>query len=412
MHKLGQIRVLLVGDSHFDESSRFDECVRVHDFIADEARRLDADLLIHSGDVFERKSTPTERRAVAVWLAKVADQCPVVMVRGNHDVVSDLSIFSRLRTRHPVIVEETAGVHVVRTKSGEVAIGCLAWPRKAELLAVSGAVGQEAEGLAQDALRNLLRGIGAELAEHSGPRIVLAHAMVSGSVTSTGQPLIGHDMELSLSDLALAKADLYALGHIHKGQQWEIAGAPVIYPGSPRRTAFGEIEPKGYQMLELDTAAGQGCTDDGDGSSWGVVENDLNETPCAAMFLAEDEWGPNAEGVQEFLVGWHGLDADPATLDGAEIRLRYKVASDQRDAARFAAARAREDLLSRGAVNVKVEEVVSVHARARAPEIAAAATLDVKLRAFWKSTGRAPGEAIEAQAIELLHQIESEERAA
>jgi exonuclease SbcD len=75
---------------------------------------------------------------------------------------------------------------------------------------------------------------------------------VRGSVTSTGQPLVGCDLEVGLEDLALVQADAYLLGHIHKGQAWEIAGAPCVYPGSPRRTSFGESEAKGYTIVTVE----------------------------------------------------------------------------------------------------------------------------------------------------------------
>lgn len=242
-------RVAIIADSHFDEGSRWEEGLRIHDWIVRDLELRGVDLILHAGDVFERKSTARERLEVARFLTAAASLAPVVVVRGNHDALEDLAIFGKLETRHPVIVEEAAAVHVV----AGVAVACLAWPRKASLLAATGDTGKEAgERSAGDALRNVLRGLGLQLEAHDGPRVLLSHAQVCGSRTSTGQPLVGCDLEVGLEDLALCGADFYALGHIHLPQDWTINGAPVVYPGSPRRTAYGELEEKGYVVATLE----------------------------------------------------------------------------------------------------------------------------------------------------------------
>src|SRR5690606_16478370 len=108
------------------------------------------------------------------------------------------------------------------------------------------------------------------------PALLVAHAMVSGSATSSGQPLVGCDLELGLEDIATARCPV-VLGHVHKAQAWETVprGEPVIYTGSPRRTAFGEIEEKGVVVLTFD---GEELV------SWERVE-----TPCRPMWLVEGE---------------------------------------------------------------------------------------------------------------------------
>jgi len=339
------VRVAIVADSHFSERSRFDECVRIHDWIADDVAARGADLVLHAGDLYDSRSTPAERRAAADWIRRIAERAPVVIVRGNHDSPGDLPLLARLRTRHPVVVEEAAAVHV----AAGVAVACLAWPQKGRLLAAGGSD-------AGAALRAVLAGLGDGLAAHDGPRVLLSHAMVSGSTTSTGQPLAGVDMEMGLADLALAGAGFVALGHIHMPQDWAIgsadgANAPVVYPGSPRRTAFGEVEDKGYVVVDF--APG------GSPPSWTRVA-----TPATPMLLLEAAWDVEAQN----LVGVHRL----ADVAGAEVRFRYGVPADQRDAAKARAEQFRRHAVGMGAVRVQVEEAVDAAARARAPEIAGA----------------------------------------
>ncbi len=375
------MKVAIIADSHFDATSRFDECVRLHDWIADDIAARDVDLVLHAGDVYERQSTPRERAAVADWVQRVTALAPMVIVRGNHDAVGDLALLERLETREVLHVVEDARVIPV----GGALVACLAWPRKAELAAAGADAG--------DALRAVLRGLGAELAEHPGPRILLAHAMVTGSVTSTGQPLVGHDLELGLADLGLARADLYALGHIHRGQSWTWDGAPVVYPGSPRRTAFGETEAKGYVVATFD---GHRCT------------TEFVEVPATPMVHLETEWAPEHVGLPGDVVVPAGFcdDLDEPTR-GAEVRLRYHVAPDRRDAARAAAEQWRARALADGAVSVKVEEVVEAEVRARAPEVAAAPTLDEKLAALWAARGIQLDDVRRARVLEHLHSIEA-----
>src|SRR5690606_22363173 len=172
------------------------------------------------------------------------------------DAVEDLPLLELLDTRFPIVVQQEAGVHCLENGDATLRVAALAWPRKSSILSWFGSLSrEEGEVAAGDAMRAVLRGLNLDLAGQ-GPSLFASHAMVRGSVTSTGQPLVGCDLEVGLEDLALVGADAYALGHVHKGQRWELDGRPVVYPGSPRRTSFGEIEPKGYTLLEWEELGG------------------------------------------------------------------------------------------------------------------------------------------------------------
>lgn len=378
------MRVAVIADSHFCEASRFDECVRVHEWIAQDIAERGVDLVLHSGDVYDRRSTPNERDAVARWAQAITLSAPLVVVRGNHDALDDLPLLELLETANPIKVVESA--RVVRVAGAEIA--CLGWPQKASVLAAAQAEGREhGEQAASEALRSVLRGMGAQF-EGTGPRLLLAHAMVRGSVTSTGQPLVGCDLELGLDDLALAGADAYLLGHIHMPQQWKIGAAPVVYPGSPRRTAFGELEEKGYLLVEFEGRE--------------VLSLEWVPTPCAPMHHVAASWEHGALVFNEADSNGDGI------AYGTEIRLRYSVPSDEREAARAVAARVRDDLLAKGALSVKLEEVVSTTGRARQPQIAAALTLDDKLAALWGAQKNAPETERRPRLLAKVHELEEE----
>lgn len=400
----------LVADSHFHEASRFEECLRLHDWIANDAAARGCNAWLHAGDVYEKRSTPIERDAVGAWVQQMGRLGPGVIVRGNHDAVDDLRILERLDTdRNPVHVVQDA--RVVRLPG--VSIACLSWPQRARLAALlPDRSKEEVEAAAGDALRAVLRGLGHELegCPESDCRLFLGHVMVRGSRTSVGQPLVGCDFELGLEDLALVgSADAFLLGHIHKGQDWDVAGAPAIYPGSPRRTAFGELEPKGYVVVEHD----------GHGLRWEFVE-----APATPMVQLEAEYkvttpaGMGApahhfvvfdtEDGQGRIGGMPGFGYPPCR--GAEVRLRYRVADDQREAAAAHAEEWRRFALEHaGVLSVKVEEVVTVDTRARTPEVAAARTLTDKVQALWTAQQFDPGDRL-GGLLAKLGEVEEEAR--
>jgi hypothetical protein len=95
---------------------------------------------------------------------------------------------------------------------------------------------------------------------------------------------------------------------------------------------------------------------------------------------------------------FEGVELLPEEVRGAEVRFRYRVAADQRDAARAAAEGVRQMIVDVGAVHVKVEEVVRPTGTARAPEVAQAATLPDKLAALWRARGTTPA----AERLEAL----------
>lgn len=379
-------RVLCVGDSHFDERSRFDECVRIHDWIAEQAFSVEADLLVHCGDVYERASTPKERAAVARWLTMVADVCPVLIVRGNHDKLGDLPLLSRLRTRHPIIVEESAGVHEIAGMN----IAALAWPRRAQLEAMwrethgRTPTADESATAAREAVRSVLSAMGTKR-----PALLASHAMVRGSLTSTGQPLVGCDMELGLEDLRAAGCPV-VLGHIHKQQDWGVNDTPmsVIYTGSPRRTAFGESEEK--SILELSYVR---C----ETSGWALETIEHTVTPCSDMHLLDG--AASEDGISVEL---------PETVFGAEVRLRYQVSRADRDAAKAKAAELRKAMLDEGAKCVVIEERVIAESTARAPEVASRSSLEDKLRVLWSARRDAIAEAEMQRVFSLVGELTQE----
>lgn len=394
------MRVAIIADTQVDAERRFDEAARIHAWLVEDIRRQQADLVLHSGDVYERASTPEERALVADFVTALSADAPVVIVAGNHDAPGELPILARLRTAHPVIVEEDHGVHLVHTAAGPCAVACLGWPRRADVQAQVRAEGgaparEVTHAVGVEQLRAKLSAMRVELHRHGAPRILLAHAMVRGSRIGIGQPfysaeggraarvLMGAEFELGLEDLSLADADLVALGHVHQGQDWDLDGVPIVYPGSPWRRDFGELGAKTYVLADFDRGP----------DGWRLASWRRVETPARRMVVVRVAWTGN---------GW-AEDLSELDVAGAEVRIIYRADADHAGAARTAALQLRQDLQRRGAIDVrKPEGHVRARTRARAEDVAKATGLPEKLSTLWNT--RRPGLS-EAQRRDLLQRL-------
>lgn len=377
-------RVAFITDQHVCFATRWEETLRVMDWCASRLEQEQPDVIALGGDLFDRKPDVFELRVVAEWLVRLAAIAPVVGVAGNHDP-QGLTVFNFLASKHPI---HFADVPEVWHAAG-IDLLLLPWPRKSHLLAQLGEAGkEEARQVGVDLLLNVLRGLGAS-GSSEGPRCLVGHVQLCGAKVSTGQPLApGADFELGTQDLALARCDAYLLGHIHLPDDTMIGEAPVSYGGSFRRTAYGEVEEKSIVVV--------GFGDSG-------VTRERIAIPCAPMLLIEGEWIDDQDGQR---MAYYPL-LSPSDFHRAEVRLRYNVDADKRDAAKAAAKEWEKAALEGwGAVDCKVEEKVRSVNTARAPEIAKAVTLDAKLAAYWKARGTTPDAARAETLLAMAHELE------
>ena len=375
------MKIAFLADNQVDERSRLEEHDRVMDFIAKDLRERKCDLVLHGGDVYERRSTARERASVHRFLRVVGLHTYTFIVGGNHEApgeVEELECLPKVRAM------ERPGMLPFGGADGPL-VAFLPWPRRSSLAAwVGKPLGrEELNAVGLDALRSILRGFAQEWKDWKGPKILLAHAMVRGSRQGPDQPIMpGQDFELGLEDLALAEAHVNLLGHVHMPQDWPgdsvtyIDGnappvtygpnPPTIYAGSPRRTAYasGELEPKGYVVLEFDGPR--------------LVSWERVPTPATKMYLVEAAFQP---GVGFAWVG-AGVNQD---FTGAEVRFRYQVEADHRDEAkRYEAGLATTFGF---AAEVKVESIVTPRSVARLAAVAGDKPLAEKVKMVWTRDG-------------------------
>lgn len=353
------IRVAITSDTHADISRGWDEHCRVMGWIADDMQRRKPDLVLHLGDIFDGQSNPTERDFVAQWCQQIATFATLGVVAGNHDRPLDIVALRRLGSRLGIVAVEDPGVYRI----GGVAVAMLPYPRTANLLAALGPVPHEqVNQVAVAALKEILLGFRTDLNCHNGPRVLALHGTIEGSKTDSRQPLCGSDMIMSCADMVLSGAQFVVAGHTHAENAFEFDGVPVVVPGCPMHRTYGEPGPTSYVIADFDSGR--------------LTEWERIPVPARSMLLLTARWDGHAL-----------VDIPDVDVKGADVRLRYDVDTDQREAAKRAVEEWSDLAKARGVATVKPEAVVATTLRARAPEIATAKTLAGKLQAYWAAKG-------------------------
>lgn len=360
-----------VADIHLDSRpspyrESLDEQVERLLWIGEDAAAHGAQMMLVAGDLYDRTSTVSERNAAVTILTSWAWRMPIAIVYGNHDAPDDLEILGRLgHGMAPIWVQSRPHVIDLSQCAPSLAIAFLPWPRKAWLAAQAGIDARgDLAAAARQQMRGILSGFSAEFERFDGPRILLAHAELGGSVLDSGQPLTGRaDIELSPADFAECDADYVALGHIHNHQ---IIDGRYCYAGSTRQTAFGQSAAKGYCLVDVERGRAP------------FIE--LRTAPGRELHTVEVVWSPS--GALSTSTG--APVASHTVRPGDIYRLSYTVEEGHRWAAAEQAATARTEWLAAGAHSVKIDPRVIAATRVRSEEIQTASTTAERLAA-WRS---------------------------
>ncbi|MCR4288286.1 MAG: hypothetical protein NUW09_09780, partial [Deltaproteobacteria bacterium] len=179
---------------------------------------------------------------------------------------------------------------------------------------------------------------------------------VTGASLSTGQQMVGREIELGVGDLRMAQADLVCLGHIHKAQNW----GEVYYSGSITRLNFGEAEEKGFWVHRFDSGKRR------------KVVSEFIKTPAREMVTLDCDALPSS-------------DALPLVPEGACVRLRYRVPEE--NVHKVDEKSLRETLSVMGAAEITIEKTVAPRQRVRAEGISGLVSLEEKLRKWAEISG-------------------------
>jgi DNA repair exonuclease SbcCD nuclease subunit len=399
------MRICGLSDLHITEDHRFDDQRQAFTAWADAAIALRPDLFLFGGDFLGHvpgKSTAAERLFLAQLVSRCAEVAPVVACSGNHCKPQDVQLLANLGGDWPirVVTELTAPSDFafdVSTPSGIAHLYVLPWPTKRHLLAGEDAPRGVSEGNAavQEALGGILTMWAARvrrtrLRAPSEPHIGLAHLSVAGSVTSGGEVLSGHDIEVSRAQLESVGVDYGWLGHLHGDQA---AGERWAYPGSLTRNDFGEVEPKTWRVVDLGAPGPDGRL---------ALSVERRPSLCRSFVTLTYRWSADTDdGAPRWTV--HPSRVELAACAGAEVRMRLSVPEAWAPSCPWAEAVA--VVRQAGAHRIAEERKTEPTLRVRAPGVAAALTDAARLAAYWEVIASPPAVPERAGALSVLEEL-------
>ena len=267
------IKLLHLADLHIgvENYGRVDPATGLHTRLLDYLARMDeaidyglaegADAVLIAGDVYKNRTpNPTHQREFARRIRRIRRAgLPVLILLGNHDVspavgrAHAIEIFETLAVEG-VTIADRPGLHRLETRAGPLQVIALPWVTrhalltKEELRLVSLL---EVEAMLLQRIENFLHHA-AEMLDADVPAVLTIHGTIDGAVVGAErQIMLGKDLVLPKSVVALPGIDYVAMGHVHKHQ---VLGEhpPVVYPGSIERIDFGEEhEDKGCVLAEI-----------------------------------------------------------------------------------------------------------------------------------------------------------------
>lgn len=206
------------------------------------------------GDLNHGRMTIEDRNYLARRLKAMADEAPIVICYGNHDLPGDLDVFALLGSVWPIRVIARPQTVCFATSTGEMAaVFVLPFPTRAGLVG-AGVPSDQIGTAARQALDAIFMQAATDLRDATADGYVplmIGHVNVAGSITSSGQPNIGQEIEIDQALLDRLGPIYKGLNHIHKAQ--EIGSA--VYAGSCCRLDYGEIEAKRYLVIDYLEAA-------------------------------------------------------------------------------------------------------------------------------------------------------------
>lgn len=182
------------------------------------------DLVLHTGDLFDKPNPPTEAIGSAVELLhRASRRVPTVILPGNHD-----------RRGLKTHLMDLPGLHIcdepTRLVFGPLALAVVPYYREADAWAAAAA---EATG--------------------PGVDLLLAHQSFHGSSVPGFRFRAGVHRETVGREHLPRGARLIATGHLHPRQTVRMGDAAVVHTGSTERTSFSEQdEIKGYTLWNFD----------------------------------------------------------------------------------------------------------------------------------------------------------------
>ncbi len=375
------MKIAHCADPHFQNKPVLDDIVKCSDYFVDTCLAEDVDLILIAGDLFHegvQLGSPASLAAIA-FVKKCGDIAPTVVIRGtsSHDAENSIAVLNDIKAAYPIYATDRLEQVALTQENHFRALGgaeyqpissqlyrcfftCLPSINKAGVMAAhaAGAGIADTSRETMDLMRDIFQAwgvINGQAREAGIPTILIGHGTVTGSQLSTGQTMVGRDLEFTTGDLQLANCDLYCLGHIHKSQFW----GNIFYSGDLTRLNHGETEAKGFYIHELPHTGNVGISR-------------FIQTPARAMRTKRPEGLPGIEAVED-------------VQQGELIRIVYDVA--EADIGKVDEQAIIDAALAKGAADVKIEKNIIPTVRIRAEGISRETHLEGKLLKWADTTG-------------------------
>ncbi len=255
------MKILHTSDWHVGKRlgrhDRMDEHRAALDEVADVAERHDVDLVLHSGDLFDRPFPPVDALQAALEaLVRLGDggRRPVVVVAGNHDsgdlfealapFVGHFGVHLVGRIKPP----DDGGVLSLDTPGGVAHVAGFPFLRAAQTVDFM-ARADRWYGAYADRVRRICEAYSDAVLDAAAARpgvgVLVAHFMVDGVTVGRDAPRGERELHIGEAYAATGQAlpttlDYVALGHIHAPQPVPGVAVPSEYAGSLLQLDFGE----------------------------------------------------------------------------------------------------------------------------------------------------------------------------
>ncbi|MFQ5947970.1 MAG: exonuclease SbcCD subunit D [Acidimicrobiia bacterium] len=255
------MRILHTSDWHVGKRiGRYDRIGEYKEVIAEVvelADREDVDLVLLSGDLFDRPLPPVAALHVAFdgLVGLTADGTrPVVVVAGNHDspeLFDALAPFFEGGGIHligSIRPPEEGGVLDIETKAGRALVACFPFLRQGRVVDFMETAGRW-YGQYAERVGKLCKAYSDHLVRAAGTGVVpllVAHFMVTGVKIDRGADRGERELHMgqaySADPQAIPHGPQYvAMGHIHAPQPVPGSPVPAEYAGSLLQLDFGEV---------------------------------------------------------------------------------------------------------------------------------------------------------------------------
>lgn len=249
------MRILHTADWHIgkivNEFSMLEEQEAVLHDLVEEVKRLDIDVLIMAGDLYDRAIPPKEAVVLATKiftrLVKEAG-IPVLAIAGNHDSNERLEYGSELLSTSQLFIEGMVKKDIRKVTIDDVNFYLLPF---ADHVTIRQLLEDESIKDLQDATRAQIESI-KETMNPDEVNILIAHGYIVNQTTDSVEDS-DSERPLSIGTAEYVEASLFeefdyvALGHLHKAQK--VKEEKIRYSGSPLKYSKSEVQHRKQHLL-------------------------------------------------------------------------------------------------------------------------------------------------------------------